>query len=129
MERKADRGAWSMLFSTARATKRQMVSGSPRGAGKSARKMALGRCVATMAWIRPILLASEAAKTLPMVEMNLYHRETMPPWSAIGDNIPSRRHDPSQLSLIQIKLPFQIKVDQREWYHPTRQRIQKENAT
>jgi hypothetical protein len=33
--------------------------------------MELGRCVATIAWIRPRRLAKEDAKTLPMVETNL----------------------------------------------------------
>jgi hypothetical protein len=48
-----------------------MVNGSPRGKGSSARNMELGKCVTTMAWIRPIRLAREAAKTVPMVETNL----------------------------------------------------------
>jgi hypothetical protein len=60
-----------MLFSTALATRRQIVRGSPDGAGSKARKMELGRWVATIAWIRPIRLASEAAKIFPIVDMNL----------------------------------------------------------
>jgi hypothetical protein len=62
-----------MLFRIERATRRQMVAGSPEGAGRSARKMELGRWVATIAWMRPMRFAREEAKMLPSVDMNLCH--------------------------------------------------------
>jgi hypothetical protein len=60
-----------MLFRIERATRRQMVAGSPDGTGRSARKMELGRWVATMAWMLPRRFAREEAKTLPSVDVNL----------------------------------------------------------
>ncbi len=49
MERNAERGAWSMELRIERPTSRQMVSGSPGGTGRRARKRDEGRCVKTMA--------------------------------------------------------------------------------
>jgi hypothetical protein len=70
-ERKADRGAWSMEFSTDLPTSKQIVGARPEGTGSRARKIELGRWVATIAWIKPRRLARDEAKTLPMVDTNL----------------------------------------------------------
>jgi hypothetical protein len=70
-ERNAERGAWSMEFSTDLPTSKQMVGARPEGIGSKARKIELGRWVATIAWIKPRRLARDDAKTLPMVETNL----------------------------------------------------------
>lgn len=60
-----------MLFSIARATRRQIVKDSCGGAGSRARKMELGKWVTTMACISPRRLARLADHMLPIVEMNL----------------------------------------------------------
>lgn len=72
MDRNAVRGAWSMLFRIARPISRQMVRGNFGGTGSRARKIELGRCVATMAWMRPSRLATDAANTFPMVDKHLF---------------------------------------------------------
>lgn len=60
-----------MELSTDLPTSKQMVKARPGGTGSNARKMELGRCVKTMACIRPSRFAKEEANTLPRVETNL----------------------------------------------------------
>ena len=60
-----------MELSTDLPTSRQIVNGRPEGIGSKARKTELGRWLATIAWIKPRRLASDEAKTLPIVETNL----------------------------------------------------------
>ena len=52
-------------------TSKQIVSGKPGGAGRRAKRTELGKCVATIAWIKPRRFAREAAKTLPIVDTSL----------------------------------------------------------
>jgi hypothetical protein len=92
-----------------------MVKGRLEAAGRRPRKMELGRCVATIAWIRPRRLAKEDAKTLPMVETNLVGMvNKFEEKSRVHNNIPSRRHDAPQFALGKRKFPLKIEVDEAE---------------
>lgn len=130
MERKADRGAWSMELRTERPTRRHTVRASPDGIGSNARNIDEGRWVNTMAWIKPRRLARLEAKTLPSVDTHLFSHQSMA--RELGVTcvcaLPCCRHDAAQLALWQVELTFHVVVDQTERNHPGAQGIQEEQA-
>lgn len=71
MLRNALRGAWSMELIMLRPMRRRMVRGRLGAAGRAPRKSDEGRCVMTIAGMRPRRRESEAEKMLPKVERNL----------------------------------------------------------
>lgn len=113
----ADRGAWSMELSIDLHTSNTMVKGRFEAAGRRPRKIELGRCVATIASIKPRRLAREDAKTLPMVDMNLVGMVSMSEATSNGnDDAPCCGHDAAQFSLGELKLPLEVKVDETKGY-------------
>lgn len=71
LERNAERGAWSMLLIALRRTRKRIVRGRVGARGREARKREEGRCVITMAGMRPRRREREPEKMLPRVERNL----------------------------------------------------------
>lgn len=67
----AERGAWSMLLIMLRPMSSTMVSPRLGAAGRAPRKREDGRCVMTIAGMRPRRRESEAENMLPKVERNL----------------------------------------------------------
>jgi hypothetical protein len=67
----AERGAWSMLLIMLRPMRKKTVRPRFGAAGRAPRKREEGRCVTTMAGMRPRRREREAEKILPNVERNL----------------------------------------------------------